>query len=311
MPLGRWRDCVAWGSAAALMAGCNLAWGINDLLFDGTAGAGGSGGTAQEHCPDGAECVPDPAAGDFVREAAGGVACPADWLWTTSLYDGLDPGCMACACSIAAGGECRLLVHRYPNAQCAAPDTSATDGDGTCANTTMSTLGYGVESPTATQGSCTPSGGGSTPLEPRTVCRLAEPSGVACGAGKVCVPKAEGSLGAACVLLAGHGAPCPQGYGPEGDFYEQAVDGRQCTCSCSDASAASCVGTAKLSLYDADGCGGGLVRDIAVPDGCASVNVQAESYRVEAGEWTGGSCVSTASTGEVSFSVPVTLCCPP
>jgi hypothetical protein len=314
----RWIVCILCGAVAGWVAACNSAWGIDELEFDGPVASnglggfatGGAGGAAQEVCPQGFACVPDPGAGDFVRPTLQDAPCPTEWIWTISLYDGVDPGCATCTCDPASGGRCHVLVRRYTNTACTALVVTTTAADGACEDTNTATVGYRTEVTTPTEGSCEPRGGGSNALGGATMCRLTETPELECGSGKVCVPEAQASLGATCALLPGHGVQCPDGYEVATTHYEQAADWRDCTCTCGAASGALCPATAELFLYSQDGCEQTLVKTIPVPDDCASAGAAGESYLVEAGGWAGGSCQPNPPTGQVSFSVPVTLCCP-
>jgi hypothetical protein len=271
---------------------------------------GGMGGSPG--CPVGFSCVAEIAAGEYAISAPGSEACPMGWGGSTTVADGVDPGCTACSCGAPANGTCDPgTAHRVETAACTgAENTFPNNTDGQCVDINTGASGFFVEPSAPDGGACEPSMSSPVPLGQSTVCTA--PAGMACGAGMVCVPDTAAPFGDACNLLTGD-VMCPAGWPSKVLVHDMFVDTRMCDCNCGDPQSPACMG-AQIQLFNTNNCSNAAVATIPADGMCVDTAALSSnsSFLVEAGTWSAASCASQDNhSGGVAFSGDLTLCCAP
>ncbi|MBW2528934.1 MAG: hypothetical protein JRI23_32460 [Deltaproteobacteria bacterium] len=274
----------------------------------GTA-TGGTGG-ASPSCGTGWSCVPATTGGRFVLLPSGD-SCPSSWTEQGTLYDGVDPGCEQCTCSPSAGQCNRATIARYSDSNCAtAKDDFPDVYDGVCEDVTESSStqarSYFVTVAPELE-TCLPLGGSPAPLTAMLTCVASGAAPGSCPSGYRCVPDVSG-VGELCELVEG-GAACSDAFASAKAVYANATDNRSCDCDCVSPTGGSCSG-AGVILHTTATCNSGM---LAAPSGqCtdASGVTSHNGFQVDAGTYSSGTCTpQDNSTGNVSFSMPATLCC--
>lgn len=293
-----------------------------------SAGAGGTAGSEPATCGAGQQCVPKPGSQwgyAFLAvepfSAAPGPTCPDG---ATPLAFGSAPAgpgsCAPCQCGPLQGGSCTVPLLCAENATCAGPQ-SYTKTDGNCSGKSGSpTLSCMLGPATvAAPGSCAPSGGAVSALDPfqkrASLCLVK--SGSPCGEGSECVPVGTDVYAPTlCVYLPGEQA-CPSGYPTATVIYQKHLDQRACSaCACTPG-AVTCV--AEYEFYDDMLCAGGGQKVASAA--CTNVSGKINdfwagwSYQRTASPVMGGSCVPSggAPSGQIvgDPNGSITVCCRP
>jgi hypothetical protein len=307
----------ATSSGAGGDAGASSSTGVGAGGADTHGGGATTSSTATGDagtCDEGFACVPAPPAGWtgpaalFRSEGpANAPACADGWADTIDGHSspGGQASCTPCQCD-AAGG-CSVDVIMFGSSSCGGFPNFDTVPAGACG-----TVGFPFKSVQANVGkpkvTCEPSGGklvGDLTItwgETDRVCGGTK--GASCGVGHVCVPpKGPAFDSNACVYAEGE-RDCPPGYPTRTLTYRGADDQRACeACTC-DASSFQC--STMLAVSSNADCSqptivsaNGKCHDATGTHYMAKTDLQ-------------GSCApsTTALTGAVIPTDPLTVCCP-
>jgi hypothetical protein len=295
---------------------------------DGPAGSDGARGSDAASNGDGdsgsgCTCVAAaPSGWSFVAfEGSSRTSCPTGYGGPTDvLVDPTDLGPPSCGCTCAVAtpptctqGTLGLIGGNTSNCPVTGNPVSANTG---ACRTQPLNLPYpylGVQPPTASGGSCTPTVT-ATPPPPggtsgRTCAASPAPPPGTCGASEVCAPDVASPY-ALCIAQSGAVA-CPSGYSSKHTTGTSITPGGCGTCTCGTPSAACTSGT--FSAYINGSCGG-LLLSIPADGQCHSTNAGAASSYIFSVTPTNLACAvaqqpqPTGNGG--TLQGVVTVCCP-
>jgi hypothetical protein len=153
--------------------------------------------------------------------------------------------------------------------------------------------------------------------------RVCAPTSVGggCSGSQVCVPVSPGNgfIAKACIVQTGAGS-CPPGssYSIQHTYYANMDDTRGCSpaCTCADAQNVQCTG-GMVDVYTSPICSGVNVTNIPIDGQCHQLMIQGSAYAMATAPSTPvaatGSCTASnpQPTGNVTGSMPTTVCCAP
>ncbi|WP_437943047.1 hypothetical protein WMF27_25835 [Sorangium sp. So ce281] len=232
-------------------------------------------------------------------------ALPTGWAASSASCPGDEPGTVMTSFAAPDGwdGAC--------TAANPIPEGQLCDGEPCVQSLT-------IAAPSVTTGACTPRIDAPPPvprLDPWATRARACLAGAytACEDATTCVPAAPSGF-LTCVYHEGGDAGCPEGYAARHVFFEDVIDGRECTpCGCGDPTGASC--TLMASVFRDAACTDLLASNlvsssvpfcVVTPPGAGLGSKSAVISAVEPGACAphGGEPV-----GELQASAPSTFCC--
>jgi hypothetical protein len=293
-------SAIGWiALACSLAAGCNAAFGIDELKTadppaaeggsGGEGGAGGSvtaGGMGGQPCADGTVCVPaSDAATAYAVLVDAAQSCP------DALSGRTVSSCDGCSC-VDDGGDCNTSVASYLEDTCA--NVVGTTTASLCVNPSGTSARWFIARATPNDNaSCTPSAPTAAPTLLQT-CETDAPE--PCDTG-VCMPEAPDT----CIVTTG--ASCPAPYDVQRIVY---LDGTaDCACSCS--SAPQACEAAAVDVFDLDNnCGGNPTRMVPMNGMCEAAG-NTDSFSIP----TVSGTVACGASGTIMGAMAQTLCCLP
>jgi hypothetical protein len=299
------------------------------ILSAGGGGLGGnpigSGGSQLPTCDTGvcAPAVPEGFKGPIIV-ATGDVTVGCDGAWPAIAgdleFDLNTPAatCTGCTCGTPAGVVCSGSVTLYDSSTCNGINQtipSGADGQCTLLPGGFSPEGFIAATPTANNGTCSPSqvipdihmpAFTSTAL----LCGGAT-EGDGCQNDALCVPAPAAPFGADICIYVGGPASCPDSYPNELLVYSGFTDTRACSaCDCGPGQGAAC--DAESTIYAQAGCGG--PNTTKPHDGSSCGNIASfgpDAMIFDVFNLDEGTCPIIASqvTGAVNPTGLTTICC--